>query len=132
MNLKNKLVSLFVIFLSLQFTIANDKVIILHTNDTHSIIEPYFDNNLGGVARRKALIDSVRNVEQNVLLVDAGDAMQGSLYFTLFEGEEEKKVMYELDYDIQILGNHQFDNGMDKLRAYVSVLDADLISTNYD
>lgn len=132
MNLKNKLFSLFVISLSLQFTIANDKVIILHTNDTHSIIEPYFDNNLGGVARRKALIDSVRNVEQNVLLVDAGDAMQGSLYFTLFEGEVEKKVMNELVYDIQILGNHEFDNGMDKLRAYVSGLDADLISTNYD
>lgn len=111
---------------------AADRVVILHTNDTHSIIDPYFDNNRGGVVRRKALIDSVRNAEQNVLLVDAGDALQGSLYFTLFEGEVEQRVMNELGYDVQILGNHEFDNGMTKLEKYVSGLNADLISSNYD
>lgn len=109
-----------------------NRLVILHTNDTHSIIDPYFENGLGGVARRKVLIDSVRNAEDNVLLVDAGDVLQGSLYFTLFGGEVEQKVMNALDYDIQIPGNHEFDNGMEALGRYVEGLDADYISSNYD
>ena len=111
---------------------AVNRVVILHSNDTHSIIDPYFENNLGGVARRKALIDSVRKSEPNVLLVDAGDVLQGSVYFTLFEGEVEQCAMNELGYDVQILGNHEFDNGMTKLYDYVSGLNADVISSNYD
>lgn len=110
----------------------SDRLVILHTNDTHSIIDPYYRNNLGGVLRRKVLIDSVRSVEPNVLLVDAGDVLQGSLYFTLFEGDVEQKVMNALGYDVQILGNHEFDNGMMKLEKYLKGLDADLIATNYD
>lgn len=110
----------------------SNRLVILHTNDTHSIIQPYYENNLGGVARRKALIDSVRAVEPNVLLVDAGDVLQGSLYFTLFEGAVEQKVMNDLDYDIQILGNHEFDKGMAGLERYVKDLNADLLATNYD
>lgn len=49
-------------------------LVILHTNDTHSQIEPG-DKDLGGVMRRKAVIDSIRGAEKNVLLVDAGDAV---------------------------------------------------------
>ena len=110
----------------------SDRLVILHTNDTHSIIDPYYRDNLGGVLRRKALIDSVRSVEPNVLLVDAGDVLQGSLYFTLFEGKVEQMVMNGLGYDVQILGNHEFDNGMEKLANYLKGLNADLIATNYD
>ena len=110
----------------------SDRIVILHTNDTHSIIDPYHETGLGGVMRRKALIDSVRNNEPNVLLVDAGDVVQGSLYFTLFGGEVEQKVMNALGYDVQILGNHEFDNGMEPLRTYLEGLNADLITTNYD
>lgn len=111
---------------------VNDRLVILHTNDTHSIIDPYYENDLGGVARRKVLIDSVRGAEKNVLLVDAGDVLQGSLYFTLFGGEVERNVMNELGYDIQILGNHEFDNGMERLAEYLEGLKADKITTNYD
>ena len=64
----------------------NDHLVILHTNDTHSAIDPD-RHDLGGVARRKVLIDSVRGEHENVMLVDAGDAVQGSLYYTLFGGE---------------------------------------------
>ena len=85
--------------------------IILHTNDTHSRIDPDASGR-GGVLRRQALIDSVRNAEANVLLVDAGDAVQGTLYYSLFGGEVERKMMNALGYDIQILGNHEFDNGI--------------------
>lgn len=111
---------------------SDNRLVILHTNDTHSIIDPYYENDLGGVARRKALIDSVRSVEPNVLLVDAGDVLQGSLYFTLFGGEVEQNVMNRLGYDIQILGNHEFDNGMEALKKYLSGLKADRITSNYD
>lgn len=56
-----------------------EDLVILHTNDTHSQIDPIEKSGLGGVMRRKAAIDSVRAAEKNVLLVDAGDAVQGSL-----------------------------------------------------
>lgn len=108
-----------------------DHLVILHTNDTHSTIEPD-RHDMGGVARRKVLIDSVRGVRKNVMLVDAGDAVQGSLYYTLFNGEVERKLMNALGYDIQILGNHEFDKGMDELAAQWKQLDATRLSTNYD
>lgn len=111
---------------------VNDRLVILHTNDTHSIIDPYHENDRGGVARRKVLIDSVRSAEPNVMLVDAGDVVQGSLYFTLFGGEVEQKVMNALGYDIQILGNHEFDNGMESLARYLKGLNATLLASNYD
>lgn len=107
-----------------------EKLVILHTNDTHSQIDPN-EKGLGGVARRKALIDSVRSVQPNVMLVDAGDAVQGTLYFSLFGGEVESKVMNMLGYDIQILGNHEFDNGMEALAGYLKNLNARKLSSNY-
>lgn len=56
-----------------------EKLVLLHTNDTHSQIDPT-SKNLGGVERRKVLIDSVRAAEPNVLLIDAGDMVQGTLF----------------------------------------------------
>ena len=82
----------------------DDRLVILHTNDTHSHIDPLPDNDMGGVARRKVLIDSVRAAEPNVLLVDAGDIVQGTLYFHLYKGEVEQRMLNELGYDVQILG----------------------------
>ncbi len=113
-----------------QFTNAT-KLVILHTNDTHSQIDPD-ENNLGGILRRKVLIDSVRACERNVLLVDAGDAVQGTLYYLLYKGEVESKMMNELGYEIAILGNHEFDNGLDLLHKQLSTLNATKVSTNYD
>lgn len=108
-----------------------DRLVILHTNDTHSRIDPDASGR-GGILRRQALIDSVRNAETNVLLVDAGDAVQGTLYYSLFGGEVERKMMNALGYDIQILGNHEFDNGMEALAREWKQLGASRLSTNYD
>lgn len=114
-------------------TIASaERLVILHTNDTHSQIDPADDDNLGGVARRKAAIDSVRAAEPNVLLVDAGDIVQGTLYFNLFGGEVENKLMNLLGYDLRILGNHEFDNGVDSLAAVLRIAQSELLATNYD
>lgn len=112
-------------------TETDNHLVILHTNDTHSRIDP--DNNdRGGILRRKVLIDSVRAERPNVMLVDAGDAVQGTLYYSLFLGEVERKLMNALGYDIQVLGNHEFDNGMDVLAREWSQLNAECLSTNYD
>ncbi|MDE5555925.1 MAG: bifunctional metallophosphatase/5'-nucleotidase [Muribaculaceae bacterium] len=112
-------------------SVSAEKLVILHTNDTHSMIDPDTDD-LGGVVRRKVVIDSVRKAEKNVLLVDAGDFVQGTLYFNLYRGEVEQKMMNELGYDIRILGNHEFDNGIYELADLLADSRAEMLSTNYD
>ena len=109
----------------------SNRLVILHTNDTHSQITPD-RSNLGGVMRRKAVIDSIRQADPNVLLVDAGDAVQGTLFFYLYGGKAEQEVMNDLGVDLRILGNHEFDNGIDSLAAVLALSDATKISTNYD
>lgn len=108
-----------------------DRLVILHTNDTHSQIDPD-SKGRGGVARRKVLVDSVRNAEPAAMLIDAGDAVQGTLFFSIFKGEVEDTLMNLLGYDIQILGNHEFDNSIDELADRWRGLGAECISTNYD
>lgn len=107
-------------------------LVILHTNDTHSQVEPDDKDGLGGVARRKVVIDSVRGVEDNVLLVDAGDVVQGTLYFNLYKGEVENRLMDLLGYDIRILGNHEFDNGVESLASTLKGRKSEFLATNYD
>lgn len=108
-----------------------DKLVILHTNDTHSAIMPDKDGR-GGVLQRKAVIDSVRKAEKNVILVDAGDMVQGSLYFKYFRGDVEYPLFNMTGYDIRILGNHEFDNGMEDLAQKYKDVKADRLSANYD
>ena len=133
MNLRNILIAASLSGAALCGSLYCDaqRVVLLHTNDTHSQIDPN-DKNLGGVLRRKALVDSVRAAEPNVLLIDAGDAVQGTLYFTLFGGEVENMVMNDMGYDIQILGNHEFDNGVDALARQWRDVKATRLATNYD
>ena len=68
-----------------------EKLVLVHTNDTHSQIDPN-DKGLGGIARRQVVVDSIRAVNPNTLLIDAGDAVQGTLFFTLYGGEVEMKL----------------------------------------
>ncbi len=109
-----------------------DKLVIMHTNDTHSHIDPQEEDGLGGISRRKVLIDSVRAAHPgHSLLVDAGDAVQGTLFFNIYKGELEEKLMNALGYDIRILGNHEFDNGMEMLAENLATSDAELLAANY-
>lgn len=108
-----------------------EKLVIIHTNDTHSQIDPN-DKDLGGVLRRKVLIDSIRANNVNTFLVDAGDAVQGTLYFNRFKGEVEYKMLDLLGYDMAILGNHDFDNGSEMLAPLLKKSNLDWVSTNYD
>ncbi len=106
-------------------------LVILHTNDTHSLIYPD-EQGRGGVLQRKAIIDSVRHAEKNVFLVDAGDVVQGTLFFKFFKGEVEYPLMDMMGYDIRILGNHEFDNGLDDLAKYYKKTKGTPLSANYD
>lgn len=116
---------------ALCFSASAEKLIILHTNDTHSAIEPNADGT-GGALQRKAVIDSVRKAEKNVITVDAGDMVQGSLYFKYFRGDVEYPVMNMTGYDIRVLGNHEFDNGMDDLAEKYKTVKGARLSANYD
>lgn len=108
-----------------------ESLVILHTNDTHSQIDPDYDNK-GGILRRKVIIDSIREAEPNVLLVDAGDAVQNTLYFTLFGGQLDIALLDSLKYDMMILGNHEFDNGIDSIAKFYKTNKVTKISSNYD
>jgi 5'-nucleotidase len=110
---------------------------ILHTNDVHSYIDPFPANhpknpNMGGVARRAALIESIRAENSNVLLLDAGDIFQGTPYFNYYGGEIEFKLMSMMRYDLATIGNHDFDNGIDGLFAQLPNASFEFVSANYD
>lgn len=109
---------------------------ILHTNDVHSHLDSFpMDGGkyqgMGGVRARERLIQSIRGEEENTLLLDAGDMFQGTPYFNLFKGEAEIKMMNLLGYDAATLGNHDFDNGIDKLAEMINLADFPIINCNY-
>ncbi|HEV7797756.1 MAG TPA: metallophosphatase [Pyrinomonadaceae bacterium] len=112
-------------------------ITILHTNDTHSQIDPLPANDRqypdkGGVARRATLVKRIRKENPNTLLIDAGDVFQGTPYFNFFKGEVEYKSMSLIGYDVGTLGNHDFDNGVDALAAAMKFANFDFVSSNYD
>ena len=112
-------------------------ITILHTNDTHSQIEPFDIShhkfaNKGGVARRASLVQKVRKENPNTLLLDAGDIFQGTPYFNYFGGEIEFKLMSLLKYDAATLGNHDFDNSIDGFHHQLPNANFDFVCANYD
>lgn len=131
--MKNKFLSSFILALSgfSPLWSGAENLVILHTNDTHSNIDISSDGT-GGILPRKAIIDSVRNAEKNVILVDAGDMVQGTLYFNYFRGDVEYPLFNMMDYDVRILGNHEFDNGLDELAKHWKDVKAARLSANYD
>lgn len=113
------------------------KITILHTNDVHSHIEPFPSNdpkypNMGGAAKRAALINQIRTEEKNVLLLDAGDIFQGTPYFNLYGGELEFKLMSLMKYDAATIGNHDFDNGIEGLNKMLPYANFPFLNVNYD
>ncbi|NVK65963.1 MAG: metallophosphatase [Flavobacteriales bacterium] len=114
-----------------------NKLTILHTNDTHSNIDPFPENHSkypgkGGVARRYEMIQKIRSEEENVLLLDAGDIFQGTPYFNKFGGVLEMKLMSKLGYDVATMGNHDFDGGMDGFVKAKQYANFPFVCSNYD
>lgn len=113
------------------------KLTILHTNDTHSNIDPFPKNHvkypgMGGVAKRSALITKIREEEEHVLLVDSGDIFQGTPYFNRYHGVLEMKLMSAMKYDIATMGNHDFDIGIDGFRVAQKQANFPFVCSNYD
>ena len=126
-----------IIILGLSSALQAQNLILLHTNDTHSRIEPVpesdkYNPDLGGVVRRAAYVDKMRSENENVLLFDAGDFLQGTPYFNMFKGTVEIEAMNMLKYDAVTLGNHEFDYGMDVLVNLVKKAEFPIVCTNYD
>ena len=124
--------------IQLDAQVNKDKsVVILHTNDVHSHLDPFPDTHkkyagLGGVYARKKLIESIRNEGHPTLLFDCGDIFQGTPYFNMFNGEPEIKAMNDMRYDGGTIGNHEFDGGLDNLQTQFAKADFPIICSNYD
>ncbi len=115
----------------------SNKITILHTNDTHSNIDPFPENHAkfpgqGGVSRRFEMIQKIRSEEENVLLLDAGDIFQGTPYFNMFGGVLEMKLMTKLGYDAATMGNHDFDGGIDGFKSAKEHAEFPFLCSNYD
>ena len=112
------------------------KLTILHTNDTHSRIDPFPAGSkyagVGGMAKRAHLVQQIRDKEEQVLLLDAGDIFQGTPYFNMYGGELEFKLMSEMGYDATTLGNHDFDAGVDGLIKQLPLANFPFLNTNYN
>lgn len=122
---------------------------ILHTNDLHSRIEPIdaYDSTcdaesdkagecFGGVARVatkvKELRDKIIADGGNVLVLDAGDQYQGSLFYTTYMGNDVTEFMTAIGYDAMALGNHEFDDGPHGTAILADGVEFPVISGNLD
>lgn len=124
---------------------ADYNLTILHTNDTHSRIEEVnkYDATcsakesaeqqcFGGMARLKAAIDAERTQGGNLLVLDAGDQFQGSLFFTTYKGVDNAEFMNAIGYDAMALGNHEFDLGQDGLAPFLNKIQLPVLSANIE
>lgn len=130
MKLK-KLLPLLLTILLISCNVHDSRLVILHTNDTHSQVEPD-KSDKAGYARRMGVINNIRQNEKNVLLVDAGDFCQGTPYFNFFKGRVEVEALNRMGYEAVTLGNHEFDNGLDSLAAILSLAKFPIVCANYD
>ena len=122
---------------------------ILHTNDVHSRIEPVneYDSTcdaetleagqcFGGVARIASKISELRDQIAaqggNVIVLDAGDQYQGSLFYSTYKGEDVVEFMTAIGYDAMAVGNHEFDDGPEGLALLTNGVEFPVISSNLD
>ena len=113
---------------------------VVHTSDTHSCIEPISPNfsdtaqaDKGGYLRRVVLLEQLRKEHpQDLLLFDCGDFSQGSVYYNLYKGEIEVKLMNLMKYDACTIGNHEFDFGLENLARLMKMAEFPFVCCNYD
>nr|WP_167320569.1 bifunctional metallophosphatase/5'-nucleotidase [Trichlorobacter lovleyi] len=122
---------------------AHFSLTLLHLNDTHSHLEAVpvtleIDGvgsttaELGGFARIKTVLDRMRASEPDLLLLHGGDALQGTLYFTLFNGGLEFDFLNLLGLDAMTFGNHEFDRGTAPIPGWIKRSRFPWLSANID
>ena len=104
---------------------AADDIVIVYTNDVHCAV----DDAIGyaGLASYKQYMEGKTDY---VTLVDCGDALQGNTMGTISQGEYLVEIMNEVGYDFAVLGNHEFDYGMDWLAELLELADAQYLGCN--
>ncbi|WP_455673874.1 bifunctional metallophosphatase/5'-nucleotidase [Phocaeicola sp.] len=114
------------------------ELLILHTNDTHSRVEPIPENDpnpefsgKAGFVRRATLLKELRKENKDLLLFDCGDFSQGSPFYNMFKGEVEVKLMNEMGYNAGTIGNHEFDFGLDNMARLFKLADFPIVCSNY-
>ncbi len=103
-----------------------EDIVILYTNDVHCGVNDAIGYD--GLALYKKEMESLHD---NVLLVDAGDTIQGDVIGSVSRGEDIITLMNELDYDVATIGNHEFDYGIDRLKELSKKLDCGYVCCNY-
>ncbi|MEY6431530.1 5'-nucleotidase C-terminal domain-containing protein [Thioalkalicoccus limnaeus] len=110
---------------------------LLHINDHHSNLQPTsntldlgtsggaFSVPFGGFPRITAKIDELASQREHVAKLHAGDAITGTLYYTLFKGQADADLMNSVCFDVFALGNHEFDDGDANLAQFLDGLNAD-------
>jgi 5'-nucleotidase len=133
--------------LSAGHSFADYTLSILHINDLHSRIQSInaFDATcsdedetagecFGGVARVATKInerrDALTGEDGNVLVLDAGDQFQGSLFYTTYKGEDSVEFMNMIGFDAMAVGNHEFDDGPAVLADFIDAAEFPVISGN--
>ncbi|MGY5778943.1 5'-nucleotidase C-terminal domain-containing protein [Rhizobium sp. LEGMi135b] len=131
--------------LSTSAAFADYQLNILHFNDFHSRVESInkFDATcsaaeeaknecFGGAARLKAAIDQRRAAlaGQNVVVLDAGDNFQGSLFYTTYKGAAEVEFLNDMKIDAMTVGNHEFDDGEGPLAAFLDKAQFPVVTAN--
>ncbi|AJC81082.1 5'-nucleotidase protein [Rhizobium etli bv. phaseoli str. IE4803] len=124
---------------------ADYELNILHINDFHSRIESInkFDSTcsaeeegkkecFGGAARLKTAIDQRRQAlsGKNVLLLNAGDNFQGSLFYTTYKGAAEAEFLNLMKFDAMTVGNHEFDDSEDGLATFLDKVQFPVVTAN--
>lgn len=115
------------------------RLVILHTNDTHSCIfplNPHLADTMlagrGGFIRRAEMVRRERSKHPDMLLLDSGDFSQGSPYYTLYKGDVEVGLMNLMRYDAATIGNHEFDFGVENMARLFKKADFPIVCANYD
>ncbi len=128
---------------------ADTTLHLLHINDLHSRILPIGSSDstcsaeddaagecFGGIARVATAINTLRGELQaageNVLVLDAGDQFQGSLFYSTFKGDVEAEFMEAIGFDVMAVGNHEFDDGPENLARFLETVSFPVISGNLD
>lgn len=115
------------------------QLVILHTSDMHSTILPINSQlpdtmkaGRAGMIRRIEMLRQEREKHPDLLLFDSGDFFQGSAYYTLFKGEVEVGLMNRMGYDAAMIGNHEFDSGLEEMARIFRLANFPIVCANYD
>lgn len=102
-------------------------ITIFHTNDVHA---RYNSDDGMGYAMMAAFVNAARNAGENVLVMDAGDTLHGTVFANAVQGESIVEIMNAVDYDVMTPGNHDYNYGYDRLKELEAEMDFPLVSAN--